>query len=293
MIIAKPIGGLANQMNVYAAGRALSVLRRCELKLDLSGLEKDPVRYYELDKLHIKAEIATPSEIRKLTGESPFRLINRLKKSLRKRLKITNPNAYKEKSLAFDPAFFNLAPPMHIAGNYVSLRYYAPVMNLLRSELAISRPLSKASDDWLKKTQATCSVAVHVRRGDYVANAKTQAVHGVVGLEYYEKATSLMLENRPDAEFFVFSDDPQWVRENIHIKAPTHYIDCNNADDGYQDYWIMRHCKHHIIANSGFSRWAALLANSEGQLVYLPKKWFVKNTGITDDDIGPSNWTRV
>lgn len=293
MIIAKPVGGLANQMSVYAAARALSVLRGCELKLDLSNLEKDPVRSYELDKLNIKASIATPAEVKQLTGESRFRFVNRLKKSLRKRLKIVNPHTYKEASLKFDPAFFNLAPPIHISGNYLSIRYYAPIFETLRSELAISLPLSAASNIWLTKVQTCCSVAVHVRRGDYVSNAKAQAVHGVMGLEYYKKAMALMLEKMPQAEFFVFSDDPEWVRENININAVTHYVDCNNADDGYQDYWIMRHCQHHIIANSGFSRWAALLANPKEQLVYLPQKWFVKNTGITDADVGPSGWTRV
>lgn len=292
VIIVRPVGGLANQMGVYAAGRALAEKTGATLKLDISSLAQDPLRKFELDRLQTRIEIATPDEIREVSGESRFRFVNKLAKKIRKLSGISNTRTYKEKSLGFDPAFFSLQAPVHIAGNFPSLLYYLPVFPLLKKEFEIRLPLSEASNAWLDKITRTCSVAVHIRRGDYISNPKATAFHGVLGLDYYRRAFGIMREKFSAAEFFVFSDDPQWVRQHVHIPGTIHYVDCNDAENGYQDYWLMRHCKHHIVANSGFSRWAALLCDNPDQCVIRPTHW-TTSAVLRDEDIGPSSWQLV
>lgn len=292
MIIIKLVGGLANQMGIYAAGRALSVRCGAPLKLDLSSLRANPLRPYELDKLNIKAEIATPEEIQQLSGKSRFRMIDRIKTSLRKHLYLQNPHFYKETSLVYDPKFFRLAPPVYLLGNFPSIHYYETVLDLLRNELSIGLPLSPASRSWLEKISDTCSIAVHVRRGDYVSNPKATAFHGVLGLHYYQEAINFMRNKYPQGEYFIFSDDMAWVKGHLELDGVVHYVDCNNAKNGYQDYWLMRHCRHHIVANSGFSRWAALLCDHSDQQVIRPARW-TTNALLRDEDIGPSSWISI
>ena len=279
-------------MGVYAAGRALSLQCGERLKLDLSGFERDPLRKFELDKYNTQIEIATPEEIKLVTGESRFIVLNIIRKKIEKHFHIRNPSIYKETTLSFDPSFFKLKAPIYIIGNFPSIHYYRPIFDLLKKEFSISRPLSQASQRWLERIYATCSIAVHVRRGDYVSNPKIAAVHGFLGGDYYEQAFKIMRNKYREGEFFIFSDDPDWVRDNLKPDGVVHYVDCNDSDNGYQDYWLMRNCKHHIIANSGFGRWAALFGEYQHQEVVRPARWLTSKE-LKAEDIGPSSWISI
>ena len=52
----------------------------------------------------------------------------------------------------------------------------------------------------------------------------------------------------------------------------------------------MRHCRHHIIANSTFSWWGAWLAEHPTQRVMAPELW---NRFAKDADIVPARWTKI
>ena len=97
-------------------------------------------------------------------------------------------------------------------------------------------------------------------------------------------------ENSPS--FFVFSDDTEWVKENLgdlFSNLPVEFISGNTQEE---DLWLMSLAKHHIIANSSFSWWGAWLATSENQMVISPTPWFDIPQRHTSD---PSleSWIRV
>ena len=48
--------------------------------------------------------------------------------------------------------------------------------------------------------------------------------------------------------FYVFSDDPDWVKENLLLEH-TVVGDWNQGIDSRQDMYLMSVCRHHIIAN--------------------------------------------
>lgn len=292
-IIAKPAGGLANQMNVYAAARALAErLGGLLVKFDLSALEADSKRHFELDKLHVQFEIATPDEICAARGESRHPAVNRWVRRLRKWFGRKPAGFYRERQLAFDPDVFNLPAPAYLDGNFPSARYYESIIHLLRPAFRIRTPLSQASQAWQQRITQSNAASLHIRRGDYAHDPRVVAYHGLLPLTYYQHAIDEMLSRQPQVELFVFSDDITWAQEHLKTRVPTHFIDCNGPNDGVQDFHLQCCCRHHILANSGFSRWPALLNPNPDRVVCMPQQWILAE-GYAGSDVGPDDWIRI
>lgn len=135
------------------------------------------------------------------------------------------------------------------------------------------------------------SVSVHVRRGDYVTLASASAYHGLCTLDYYHRAIRHVAERVANPTLFVFSDDPEWTKANLHSPFPTHYVDHNPAGKAFQDLRLMSLCRHHILANSSFSWWGAWLSRSNGGLVIAPERWYAVNRPTPD--LIPARWIRM
>lgn len=149
--------------------------------------------------------------------------------------------------------------------------------------------INKQNQDVMDKIRNTEAVFVHVRRGDYYSPKYIKKLGGTCPIEYYEKSLSLMAENVTTPKFFVFSDDIEWVKQNLNIPDPT-YIDWNKGENSYLDMFLMSQCKYAIIANSTFSYWGARLG-TEKKIVCYPEKWV--NSPFTAPDICPSNWNKL
>jgi hypothetical protein len=91
--------------------------------------------------------------------------------------------------------------------------------------------------------------------------------------------------------FYIFSDNIQWVRDNIDIPFRVKYIDKNRGRNSFIDMHLMSLCKHHIIANSSFSWWGAWLSQNRDQIVIAPHNWF--RNGLNDGDLIPQRWIRL
>lgn len=293
MIIARLAGGLANQMGIYSAGLALATKLNTVVKLDLHKVNRDKLRNYELDKLGITATIATPRELRTVAHVSHYHIANKYRAFFGRLLPIPEPRVYREKYLYFDEHFFDLPDNIYLKGNFLSIKYYEPIYDLLLNEFELSKPLSKQSNRWLDMITQSNSVSIHVRRNDYVTDLKTRNFHSVMTIDYYLRAIQWMQNNLENPTFFVFSDDAEWPKK--HIRAPgstLHFVDCNDTANGYQDFELMRNCQHQIIANSGFSRWAAYLNRNAHKKVCMPTQWFAEKR-IADSDVGPQDWKRI
>ena len=92
--------------------------------------------------------------------------------------------------------------------------------------------------------------------------------------------------------FFVFSNDMEWVKENIQINSRVFYVDIKSGDDSYKDMQLMSKCKHNIIANSSFSWWGAWLNENKNKIVVAPKKWVNRDDVDSDKiELFCKNWT--
>ena len=75
-----------------------------------------------------------------------------------------------------------------------------------------------------------------------------------------------------EAKFFVFTDDIDRVQNNINLPIDSVIIPNYNIPQfSYID--LMSQCKHHIISNSSFSWWGAVLNEQNNAIVISPDKW--------------------
>lgn len=146
--------------------------------------------------------------------------------------------------------------------------------------------LSNDSKIILHKIEQTDSVSIHIRRGDFLSSQNESLYGGICTQEYYNKAISFILSKNRDTTFFVFSDDMDWVKDNINLSNAV-YVEFNQMQDSWQDMFLMSKCQHNIIANSSFSWWGAWLNRNPGKMVICPSRFL--NVGHNFDII-PSDW---
>lgn len=138
----------------------------------------------------------------------------------------------------------------------------------------------------LKSMEGT-PVSIHIRRGDYLTCDCPQDFSGICTPKYYENAIKYIQEHISKPNYFFFSDDPNFVRENFSLPNMT-VIDWNKGEDSFLDMYLMSHCKAMILANSTFSFWAAQ-NNRLNPLVLCPKSWNNK----TNPDLSMPNWIEI
>jgi hypothetical protein len=294
MIVAKLTGGIGNQMFQYAAARRISYVNNAQLHLDLSWFSEfglDANRKYELEVFNIVSEIATPSDIAafKTRKQNPFS--RRLPNFLKNIAFHTNQTHIIEKYFSFDPAILNIKDNVYLDGYWQSEKYFIDIEQIIRREFTFKVDPTERNRQTSNIIASSESVAVHIRRGDYVTLAQANSFHGLCPPEYYQLAADEIKKQVNMPVFFVFSDDIEWVKDNVKLDYKTIFIDHNDPDQGYEDLRLMSLCRHHIIANSSFSWWGAWLNPSPKKIVVAPRIWFQKASQDTRDLIPPT-WIR-
>jgi len=137
------------------------------------------------------------------------------------------------------------------------------------------------------------SVSIHVRRGDFQKIPKWRCVLGdICNIEYYKAAIELIRQKKDNCKFFVFSDDINWVKENLELSNAT-YVDWNHGEESYMDLKLMSSCKHNILSNSTFSLWGAWLNNNPEKEVIAPLKWHNEHNDQTYKMYLDSKWNII
>lgn len=122
----------------------------------------------------------------------------------------------------------------------------------------------------LSSIENSNSVAVHIRRGDYL----NHPLMGVCDDKYYIEAIQEMINRVSAPTIFVFSDDIKYTRE-IGIEkycSDVIYVDYNFRD--YEELILMSNCKHFVLSNSTFSWFGQFLCKNKIKTVIAPEVWF-------------------
>jgi hypothetical protein len=293
MIVVKPFGGLGNQMFQYAAARRLSLQHGTTLGLDLRWFSAQDLR--SLDLMHLQVEAERPGADDLLPGLAPDwtgasrRTRLRLGLAARRRgwrlLTDSTPGVFDASVLA--------APDRSIlVGYWQSQRYFEDVAPTLRHELAPRQPLSHDAAVVAAEIRDAGGVSLHVRRGDFTKDPLSQRTHGVCSPDYYRDAMSQLDDRLGRPVYYLFSDDPDWVEENISHRRTRMVSSPKSTWPAYEEMALMSACRAHIVSNSSFSWWGAWLGADPDKVVVAPARWFT-DPSFRSDDIVPPNWVRL
>jgi hypothetical protein len=264
MKIIKIKGGLGNQLFQYAFARYFGIQNKIEVKIDngVNTNKQDTYRQYSLENFNITLPLASQEEVQK--NKYPYGIFSKLMRGIKAKIfRIYNigykPNILKTKE-------------NYLEGFWQSYKYLDPIRDTILKEISLKEPIENKYTELLEQISNSNSVSMHIRRGDYINNPKTKSAHYTFGMEYYKQAIKIIKDKISNPNFFVFSDDIDWAKENIQTNSPTTFVSNLEIKD-YEELFIMSKCKHNIIANSSFSFWGAWLNQNPNKIVIAPKKW--------------------
>ena len=160
---------------------------------------------------------------------------------------------------------------------------YSKIKDLFKFEIDISVEAKLI----LESINNTCSVAIHIRKGDYV-DKKNKDLFGLCSANYYSNAIKLLkLKTIRENKLFVFSDDIEYSKELLGGELNFTFVELNNE---IEELFLMHKCNHQIIANSTFSWWGATLNTNKDKIVVYPNPWYDK---VSEHVFTPSNWEAI
>lgn len=268
MIATKLIGGLGNQLFQYAIALHLGKIHNTEVLIDNSEFESYTLHKYALADFNINENYASKGVVNKM-------------------------NIHSEKTFYFDPKFKEISDNVLLSGYWQSEKYFLDIKDVIIQTYSVKKPLFGLNAEISKSIQSTNSISIHIRRTDYLPNTYNDQVLEFINLGYYESAIQEISTKINNPFFYIFSDDPSWVKSNLNIQFPHIFID-NNKENAYEDLRLMSLCNNNIIANSSFSWWGAWLNKHNNKIIIAPKQWFSKNAKNLDScDLIPDNWVRI
>lgn len=282
-------GGLGNQMFQYAFGLSL---REQGYRVIYIVLDKKGMGHYgfELDKVFIVENILSfSSKIYSIL----YLILKHLPKALANAIqyffglsRVINNDNFRYYPLSL---IDNGDKSVFLCGTWQSELYFQDVIGkVLASFRFRDNDITEYNLDLASCIKNCNSVAIHVRRGDYLSEKYINGFCGICTTQYYQRAVNYIENLVTNPVYFIFSDDIVWAKNNLDFGKMV-FIDKNQGVNSWQDMYLMSCCKHNIIANSTFSWWGAYLNPNPEKIVIAPHKWW---NGI-DDDVVPNAWIRV
>lgn len=279
-------GGLGNQMSQYAMA-----LNRARYKSKVILADRCRVHNgYEIDSIF---NISRPSRIQSffclilmhllsLKGFGAF--ISRLLKKLGVTQISENYHyGYDESFLKESKSFITI-----YYGGWHHWKYIEHIRQKIQQIYTFPEFLNNKNNEICDSIDWNNSIAIHIRRGDYMDSNNYEMFGAVCSEGYYRRAIEEMTKIVQHPLFFIFSNDIEWAKDLL--KGYNYVcVDWNTGKSSWEDMALMSKFQNIIIANSTFSWWAAWLGR-EDKNVICP--FFLINNDKTSD-IYPKSWTHI
>lgn len=276
----------------YAAGRALSLEKGTNLRLDIGGFDRYRLHHgFELHRVfNVPVEIATSRDLSSVLG---WRSVWPFRGALNRRAMFWLRGHRFAVEEGGEPATNLLKRPgdCYIQGYWQSERYFEKVSDVIRRDFSFRVPMNSKNLMTVRQIEGCNAVSLHVRRGDYATNPTTMAIHGLCSVAYYREAIAFLNRRMDNPVYFVFSDDASWARAELGGQTNMRFVKHNVGNESYNDMRLMAACTHHIIANSSFSWWGAWLNSNRNKIVIAPKRWFASDRKA--EGLIPKSWIQI
>ena len=280
MIVIGLVGGVGNQMFIYALYEALKAKGK-EVYFDLSF-------FNESDNMKHRIDNFIDLELPEIDRETVVRLRdcsrNIFSRVSRKILGISKAKIYQDKEIGYQPEVFEL-DDYYLQGFWQSERYFYDIRDEIRSKYIIKDLMNDYQRKTLAEIESNNSVGIHIRRGDYLE--LSGLFGGICTEKYYEEAINRLKDM--NCRFYIFSNDYEYAKAKYSGEEFTVVRPVDTFPESNMDLLLMSKCKHNIIATSSFSWWAAWLNNNHDKIVIAPDKWLNKPI----KDVQCSDWIRV
>lgn len=160
----------------------------------------------------------------------------------------------------YHPDILDLTGDIYYHGYWINKNWFARYQDIFLKEFRFPEITDSQNREYLTKIQSTNSVAIHIRRGDFVK------LGWALPTFVYRKMIQAFLNSGLPGKWhlFVFSDDTDWCREHqeemgFNALSEITYIEGNVRGKNYIDMYLMTQCKAMLISNSSFGYFAALL----------------------------------
>lgn len=273
MIIIRLWGGVGNQLFQYSFGEYLRLNTNHEIYYDVSSFgNSDKLREFQILILNNSLPLKNVyfSKYRGVRNRF-FRFLFSIKN------KFITEDRFNQEELS------DLNRTYYLQGYWQNIKYinggdlYKP-KNETPAEI----------EDLIRKINLSHNpVSMHIRRGDYFTS-KHIDVYGVCDVDYFKKSLSLINEKIKEVTIFIFSDDINWVKNNIELSDNMMIIPNYEVNQFWYIY-LMSLCHHNIISNSSFSWWGAFLNMNPEKIVISPSKW----TLDSDKTLALSEWIKI
>lgn len=294
MIVTRLIGGLGNQMFQYAYGAYLAKQAGQTHYIDVSAFDDYQLREMTLDRFSIQAQ-RLPETMRHRVP-ARYRGANKLFCYGQSALARAFPRdsgcfpLRREKPFGFQSKWLRPQRNLYTEGYWQGESFFPGMRDDLLDEFQLAVPISEASTATAQEMADSQSVALHVRRGDYVSVAANQKIFRTLEPEYYRRCLEDLRQHVANPRIFLFSNDIPWCMANLDVGIPFTPVTHNDASTCHEDLYLISQCRHAVIANSSFSWWGAYLAaETSTRRVYYPSPWFHPGT-LDGTSIPCRNW---
>ncbi len=295
MYVVKISDGLGNQMFQYAFARKLQLITGEKVYLDTRYINNDdrPLRdgeknifykksdrrKYGLDHFKISLPVANENILRHWKFLKCENEVDKIVYQLAQRhIWIWQYLSEKQENRAGFLEQLHKGIPTYIEGYFFNINYFEDIKYVLQREFKLKKAI-RLSLELREAITNYNTVSIHIRRGDFLKLNRDISHKG-----YYSDAIAMMSKFVENPMWLIFSDDIEWVKNNMDIPGKKLYV----SEMGYEDFEeliIMKNCKNHIIANSTFSYWAAYLNTYSDKKIICPKRW--------KTEIVPKDWIKM
>lgn len=183
----------------------------------------------------------------------------------------------------FNELELNWLTPIQFKGYYQSSKNFLGYDDKIKSLFNPNEEFFKKIISKYPQLNDDKTLSLHIRRGDYL---NISHILPIIDKTYIDESIK---KNGEYTTLFIFSDDTEWVRNNLSYDKQ---IIVSDLED-YEELWMISMCKNNIMSNSSFSWWGSYLNRNPNKKVFCPSIWFGPFGELNYDDIFEKDWTKI